>query len=235
MKGRDTKPDAAMFNGAPPRWALRRPKSVLQSSYDFLGAPLRMAMLPDHWNERLHLTSLRAERLGVVLDAIQGRLLDVGAGDNMLVDLYRARHSSGPAHNAALESLGVDVIDWGGGCLILDDCSALPFPDASFDTVSFVASLNHIPERKNALAEAHRVLRPGGRVLITMIGRLVGIVGHAIWWYSEDKQRQIADGELMGMDPREVDALVREAGFTDLQSRRFVYGLNRLLIGTKSV
>ena len=33
-----------------------------------------------------------------------------------------------------------------------------------------------------------------------MIGRLIGDVGHAIWWYSEDKHRDIAEGEVMGID-----------------------------------
>lgn len=233
MTIRGSKPSAAMFDGAPPTWALQRPKPLLQSVYDFLGAPLRMAILPDHANERMHLTSLRGERLGMVLDAIEGRLLDVGAGDNMLVKLYRERTAGSSAHEAALESVGVDVVDWGGGCRILSNCRVFPFPDSSFDTVSFVACLNHIPEREEALVEAYRVLRPGGRILITMIGKLVGIVGHTIWWYSEDKHRQIAEGEVMGMDPKQVDRLVKHAGFEQLESRRFVYGLNRLLIGRK--
>ena len=36
-----------------------------------MGAPLRMAFLPDAQSERLHLTSLRAERIAVVLPALQ--------------------------------------------------------------------------------------------------------------------------------------------------------------------
>lgn len=39
---------------------------------------------------------------------------------------------------------------------------AIPFPDASFDVVAFSNSLHHMPDPRRALAEAARVLRPGG-------------------------------------------------------------------------
>ncbi len=222
------KPDQPMFVGAPPDWALARPKPLWQSAYDFVGAPLRMVALPDHVSERLHLTSLRAERLSVVLQEIEGRCLDIGAGDNMLLRLY-AEQVAGTAREAdAKASVGVDVFDWGSGCLIVEDCRTLPLPDQSFDTVCFIACLNHIPERREALAEAHRILKPGGKLIITMIGRLIGIVGHAIWWYSEDKHREHQPGEVMGMDPAEVERLIVEAGFQPPERCTFLYGLNTL-------
>jgi SAM-dependent methyltransferase len=218
-----------MFVGAPPAWALRRPKTLLQAAYDFLGAPLRMILLPDHQSERLHLTSLRAERLARVLPVLDGRILDVGAGDNMLINLHR---KSSP-NDRADQSVGVDVVDWGGDCMILPDCSRLPFPDASFDTVCFVACINHIPERSEALKEARRVLRPGGRIVLTMIGRFIGGIGHAIWWYSEDKHREIADGEVMGMDRAEIRQLLSSAGFSQPREQTFLYGLNTLYVANR--
>ncbi|WP_152971222.1 class I SAM-dependent methyltransferase, partial [Rhizobium ecuadorense] len=68
-------------------------------------------------------------------------------------------------------------VDWGGDCIIVENCRQLPFEDRSFDTVCFVACLNHIPERKQALAESWRILKPGGRLIVTMIGRRIGEVG----------------------------------------------------------
>ena len=208
---------------------MRRPKSFLQAAYDFLGAPLRMIFLPDHLSERLHLTSLRAERLARVLPVLSGRILDVGAGDNMLINLYRKIDME----DRPDQSIGVDVVDWGGDCMILPDCSRLPFPDASFDTVSFVACINHIPERSEALKEARRVLRPGGRIVLTMIGRFIGGIGHAIWWYSEDKHREIADGEVMGMDRAEIRELLSSAGFSPPREQTFLYGLNTLYVANR--
>ncbi|MBL0886275.1 class I SAM-dependent methyltransferase [Myceligenerans indicum] len=46
------------------------------------------------------------------------------------------------------------------------DAEHLPFDDATFDTVTCVLSLCNIPRPEAALAEARRVLRPGGRLLL---------------------------------------------------------------------
>ena len=44
------------------------------------------------------------------------------------------------------------------------DARALPFPEGAFDVVVFDSTLSHVPEPERALAEAFRVLRPGGRL-----------------------------------------------------------------------
>ena len=190
-----------------------------------------MALLPDAVCEKVGLTSLRGERFAAVLPQLQGRVLDVGAGDNVLIRLYQ-KGASDPAHGAS-DSVGVDVVNWGGGCVLIESSAKLPFPDESFDTVSFIACINHIPERKAALREARRVLRPGGRVVLTMIGRCLGEVGHRIWWYSEDKHRDMDEHEEMGMDPPEVLELLRGAGFSGIEVSRFLYRLNTLYVATK--
>jgi len=46
------------------------------------------------------------------------------------------------------------------------DVNALPQPDASFDSVWAFESLHHMPDRRHALAEIARVVRPGGSVVI---------------------------------------------------------------------
>lgn len=46
------------------------------------------------------------------------------------------------------------------------DVQNLPFPDASFDTVIATLALCTIPDERRAVAEAARVLRPGGRLLL---------------------------------------------------------------------
>lgn len=217
----------------PPDWVISRPKPLWQQTCDLLCAPLRMAVLPDHVCERFGITSLRGERLAAVLPVLKGRLLDIGAGDNVLVKLYRKQAQAAGRLRSASESVGVDVVDWGGGCIITKSSARLPFEDESFDTVSFVACLNHIPERKEALLEARRVLRPSGRVVTTMIGRIIGKIGHKIWWYSEDKHREIDGHEEMGLDQSEVLALLRDAGFSRLEVSTFVYGLNTLYIAEK--
>lgn len=50
--------------------------------------------------------------------------------------------------------------------LVQGDAMALPFPDASFDGVTGHSFLYLMPDRAKALAEAFRVLRPGGRIVL---------------------------------------------------------------------
>ena len=63
--------------------------------------------------------------------------------------------------------------------------SGLPFGDASFDAVVAGFVVNHLPRPERALAEFARVVRPGGRVAVTVWDRpgrmrLLGVLGEAV-------------------------------------------------------
>ncbi len=193
-------------------------KTLLQSVWDFIGIPFRLVLFDQAWLPRFGWTTLEEERLNAVLPYLRGRLLDVGAGPNTLVRRYG-------------NGIGVDVVDWGGGVMVVEDTSRLPFENESFDTITFIACLNHIPYREAALREARRLIRPDGRLIITMINPLLGDFGHAIWWYSEDKKRGgMKEGEVGGMWTSEIVQLCQAAGFRLALHRRFVYGMNNLYI-----
>jgi SAM-dependent methyltransferase len=193
-------------------------KPFTRQLWDLVGIPFRLLLFDQKWLPYFAWTTLEEERLGAVLPNLHGRLLDIGAGANELVK----RHGDG---------VGVDVHDWGGGAVVVQDSSSLPFPDRSFDSITCIAALNHIPNREAVLREARRLIRPDGRFVMTMINPFLGDVGHALWWYSEDKHRGgMKEGETGGLWPGEVERLCREAGFRLVLRRRFVYWLNHLFV-----
>lgn len=49
-----------------------------------------------------------------------------------------------------------------------EDIQSLSWPDESFDLVLTSETLEHVPDPRRALAESHRVLRPGGRHVFTV-------------------------------------------------------------------
>jgi SAM-dependent methyltransferase len=153
---------------------------------------------------------------------VEGRLLDIGCGFNELV----RRHGKG---------VGVDVHPWEGVNVLIDDAAHLPFADASFDTVTIVAALNHIPNREAALAEARRVLAPGGRLILTMIPPGIARVWHALRrpWDADQTERGMVKGERYGLTRREVRLLLADQGFILRHEKPFMLGINRLTVAQK--
>jgi SAM-dependent methyltransferase len=106
-------------------------------------------------------------RLGV--DA-GDRLLDVACGSGLAIELARLRGASCAGIDAS-PRLAAVARDRNPACEIrVGDMHALPWEAASFDVVtSFRGIWGTTPD---ALSEIHRVLRPGGRVGITVWGHL---------------------------------------------------------------
>jgi SAM-dependent methyltransferase len=82
--------------------------------------------------------------------------------------------------------------------LVTGDALRLPFPDVSFDAVSDVTVVQHIPlaSQPQALAEMMRVLRPGGRLIL--IELIVGQGGHV---FSRDPADWIQQATSLGATP----------------------------------
>jgi ubiquinone/menaquinone biosynthesis C-methylase UbiE len=159
----------------------------------------------------------------MALPHVRGRLLDIGCGSNELL----RRHGNG---------VGCDVYQWGGVDIVVEDSSNLPFDDASFDTVTIIAALNHIPNRESVLTEAHRVLQPGGRLIVTMIPPTISMIWHKVRapWDADQHERGMVEGELYGLHPAEVRKLMRNAGFRVILEQPFQLWINRVTVAEKS-
>lgn len=165
---------------------------------------------------------LRAEarlRTAWVLASLPGpglRVLDVGCGGGFL---------SNPLAEAGHETVGLDLSrgalavarrhDGTGRVRYLAaDALRLPFPDSSFDAVCAMDFLEHIPDPGVFLAEAARVLKPGGRFFFHTFNRnpvshLVAIKG--VEWTVRNTPRHMHVIEMF-IKPRELAALCAGRG-----------------------
>ena len=116
--------------------------------------------------------TLTTQAIGPLLDAAR-----VGPGVRVLDVATGPGYVAGAAAQRGARVVGIDfsaamlaearrhhpAIEFQAG-----DAEALPFPDASFDAVVMSFGLLHLGRPDQALAEAHRVLRPGGRIGFTV-------------------------------------------------------------------
>lgn len=88
--------------------------------------------------------------------------------------------------NAAMLAEGRDNLLNHGVVTPSTQCNAefLPFADASFDAVTIAFGLRNVTHKDHALAEMHRVLKPGGRALVLEFSRPLPLLRGPYDWYS---------------------------------------------------
>ncbi len=136
-----------------------------------------------------------------------------------------------------------DSLDW-----VVGDAMALPFPDNSFDVYTISFGIRNVTRIPDALREAFRVLRPGGRLMvlefsqlpnpamqklydlysfnvIPKMGRLIA-GDEASYQYLVESIRKFPDQERFA-------AMIREAGFGQVKYRNLTMGIAALHSGWK--
>ena len=155
------------------------------------------------------------ELLGRLLPEPPAALLDVGGGPGTYAaPLAKAGYrvhlvDPVPLHVAqARETAGSDPAV--AFTAMLGDARDLPADDRSQDAVLLFGPLYHLTEtagRRQALAEARRVLRPGGRLLAAAISRFASLLdGLYDGWLGDPAlaamvHRDLADGQHRNQDP----------------------------------
>lgn len=182
-----------------------------------------LSLLSREQTLKIGLTPLDDERVIMAMKYAEGKVLDIGCGANNFVRSYG-------------NGVGVDVYPWEGVDKVIKSAAKLPFKNNEFGSVSYLACLNHIPNRAESLKEAYRVVKPGGRLIVTMIPPKLGSFIHWLRFRNDPdhQDRDIDhDHELMGMHSTHVRSLMKDAGFDNITSKRFVFGMNCIYIGTK--
>jgi SAM-dependent methyltransferase len=88
------------------------------------------------------------------------------------------------------------------------DLLALPFPDAAFDVVIASEVLEHIPADEQAIAEIARVVRPGGRVAVTV----PRYWPERVCWALSDDYHDVAGGHVRIYRADELARRLADAG-----------------------
>ncbi|MCD6732424.1 MAG: bifunctional demethylmenaquinone methyltransferase/2-methoxy-6-polyprenyl-1,4-benzoquinol methylase UbiE [Burkholderiaceae bacterium] len=183
------------------------------------------------------------------------RVLDVAGGTADLARAFARR--VGPQGevwltdiNGSMLSVGRDrMVD--DGCLqpaVQCDAEALPFPDGYFDRVTVAFGLRNMTHKERALAEMHRVLASGGRLLVLEFSQVRKALAPLYDLYSfsvlpwlgkrvagdEASYRYLAESIRMHPDQETLKNMMEEAGFSRVRYFNLTGGVVALHEGFKA-
>lgn len=145
------------------------------------------------------------------------RLLDVGCGPGLAAHLAAQRGATVAGLDAAEASLEIARERTPAGEFRLGEMEDLPWPDNTFDVVTGFNAFQYAANVTNALREARRVARPGGRVVMAVWGRpedsdmgaLIAALGQFL-----PPPPPGAPGPFALSVPGRVEGLLQQAGLT---------------------
>ena len=188
------------------------------------------------------------------------RVLDLacGTGDLLLAELPCARHVVGldityrmlqlaRRRSRALAVSG-SLPSSSRADLVGGDMVALPFGASRFDVVTTGYGLRNVPDLEGAIAEIHRVLAPGGRLLsldfnrpasplgrkvylayLTIVGSALGLVLHR----DADTYRYIPESIRLYPGAAGVAQLLERADFVEIRVEPLMFGLMAIHVARK--
>ena len=127
------------------------------------------------------------------------------------------------------------------------DAEKLPFANESFDFVSVAFGLRNMTHKELALAEMHRTLKPGGKLLVLEFSRVAKPLEKAYDWYSfnilpklgklvandEHSYRYLAESIRMHPGQEELRQMMKAAGFGHVDVHNLSAGVVALHVGIK--
>ena len=131
---------------------------------------------------------------------------------------------------------------------VVGDAMALPFADASFDRYTIAFGIRNVTRPEEALGEALRVLKPGGRLLVLEFSRVpndllrrlydaysmnvIPRIGAAVAG-DRDSYRYLVESIRRFPDQRRFAAMIEAAGFEQVRHRDLTQGVAALHSGWK--
>ena len=184
------------------------------------------------------------------------RLLDVAGGTGDIAFRFLKRAGAAEAvvldmtenmliegrKRAEAEALSAQL-DW-----IVGDAMALPFEDNSFDVYTISFGIRNVTRVPDALSEAYRVLRPGGRLMVLEFSQLPNpMMQKAYDLYSfnviprmgqlvagdSDSYQYLVESIRKFPDQDTFAGMIRDAGFDNVSYRNMTFGVAALHAGWK--
>ena len=162
------------------------------------------------WDEMraldLPAAAVEAGLLALLPHAGLGRVLDIGTGTGRLLELLGPRAACAIGLDAsramlALARARLAVLALPNCSVRLGDMYRLPFPDAGFDLVVLQMVLHYAEDPAAVLAEAARVLAPGGRLVVVDLAA-----------YAASSRTQALAHRWPGFDDTAMATLLADAG-----------------------
>ena len=131
---------------------------------------------------------------------------------------------------------------------VFADAMKLPFKKPEFHAVTMSFGLRNVQDHKVALGEFHRVLLPGGRLVICEFSRVRGLFGTLYRWYlrnvlpivarllskNPEAYSYLADSIEAWPSQDELGQDIRDAGFNDVSYRNLTFGIVAIHTGFRN-
>jgi demethylmenaquinone methyltransferase/2-methoxy-6-polyprenyl-1,4-benzoquinol methylase len=198
------------------------------------------------------------KRMTIELSAVRPghRVLDLAGGTGDLARLFSPR--VGPDGRVVLADINPAMVELGRDRLLdeglvnvvpaIVDAEHLPFEDGAFDVVSIGFGLRNVTRKDAALREMHRVLAPGGRVLVLEFSKprsgplsraydafssLWPAVGRAVVG-DADSYRYLNESIRMHPDQETLAEMMRAAGFESVRWHDLAGGIAAIHRGVRT-
>jgi 2-polyprenyl-3-methyl-5-hydroxy-6-metoxy-1,4-benzoquinol methylase len=146
------------------------------------------------------------------------RVLDIGSGFGFLVNELRRRGvAAWGIEHALLACVRASPHEGSARRCVCGDAAALSFTDGGFDAVACCDLIEHVADYEAMLAECHRVLRPGGALLVITLnahGIARPLLGRDWAWHQDPTHRHL-------FSRRALARALRAAGFARVRVETF--------------
>lgn len=225
---------------------IRRMFDKIAPSYDRLNHTLSLGI--DRRWRRTAVDALGKHQPQQILD------IATGTGDFalLLAKRIKPQHIVGADISEGMMAVGREKVKEEGLQNVIsfqyEDCMQLSFPDGSFDAVTSSYGVRNFQNLDKGLQEMQRVLRPGGHLLIVELTPPPSFPMKQLFWLYAHVVMPLL-GRLISHDdsaytylpasmeafpqPEQMEGILRKAGFTEVQWRRFTFGISTMYLATK--